>query len=178
MLECGSTALAGISCGMLDGLVQGALRTWPATAGSSPLTCRVWWVMMVNGVTSQACQCSREPARSWCPTAPYQHMLLLIAPNSGLARVSSGPTGLGHAVLTAEEGASFSGSLCFLPGEEVALYCAKYLPGIIKDQKAYKEGKLQKVRVWAPECEMALLGPSPSPAPGALWGLPSPAPSS
>ncbi|XP_014465317.2 protein phosphatase 1G [Alligator mississippiensis] len=29
-------------------------------------------------------------------------------------------------------------------GEEVALYCAKYLPGIIKDQKAYKEGKLQK----------------------------------
>lgn len=33
----------------------------------------------------------------------------------------------------------------FLPGEEVALYCAKYLPDIIKDQKAYKEGKLQKV---------------------------------
>ncbi|KAK4825025.1 hypothetical protein QYF61_023029 [Mycteria americana] len=30
-------------------------------------------------------------------------------------------------------------------GEEVALYCAKYLPEIIKDQKAYKEGKLQKV---------------------------------
>lgn len=30
-------------------------------------------------------------------------------------------------------------------GEEVALYCAKYLPDIIKDQKAYKEGKLQKV---------------------------------
>ncbi|XP_053107173.1 protein phosphatase 1G isoform X3 [Hemicordylus capensis] len=29
-------------------------------------------------------------------------------------------------------------------GEEVALYCAKYLPEIIKDQKAYKEGKLQK----------------------------------
>uniref|UniRef100_A0A2K5N495 protein-serine/threonine phosphatase n=1 Tax=Cercocebus atys TaxID=9531 RepID=A0A2K5N495_CERAT len=29
-------------------------------------------------------------------------------------------------------------------GEEVALYCAKYLPDIIKDQKAYKEGKLQK----------------------------------
>lgn len=28
--------------------------------------------------------------------------------------------------------------------EEVALYCAKYLPDIIKDQKAYKEGKLQK----------------------------------
>lgn len=33
----------------------------------------------------------------------------------------------------------------FLLGEEVALYCAKYLPDIIKDQKAYKEGKLQKV---------------------------------
>nr|XP_032631098.1 protein phosphatase 1G isoform X2 [Chelonoidis abingdonii] len=29
-------------------------------------------------------------------------------------------------------------------GAEVALYCAKYLPEIIKDQKAYKEGKLQK----------------------------------
>ncbi|XP_069461562.1 protein phosphatase 1G isoform X1 [Ambystoma mexicanum] len=29
-------------------------------------------------------------------------------------------------------------------GEEVALYCAKYLPEIIKEQKAYKEGKLQK----------------------------------
>ncbi|XP_073413870.1 protein phosphatase 1G [Dendrobates tinctorius] len=29
-------------------------------------------------------------------------------------------------------------------GEEVALYCSKYLPDIIKDQKAYKEGKLQK----------------------------------
>uniref|UniRef100_A0A8C3SXC4 protein-serine/threonine phosphatase n=1 Tax=Chelydra serpentina TaxID=8475 RepID=A0A8C3SXC4_CHESE len=29
-------------------------------------------------------------------------------------------------------------------GEEVALYCAKYLPEIIKDQKAYKDGKLQK----------------------------------
>ncbi|XP_051630818.1 protein phosphatase 1G-like [Manacus candei] len=29
-------------------------------------------------------------------------------------------------------------------GKEVALYCAKYLPEIIKDQKAYKEGKLQK----------------------------------
>jgi len=37
--------------------------------------------------------------------------------------------------------------LCSLSGEEVALYCAKYLPEIIKDQKAYKEGKLQKVRV-------------------------------
>lgn len=24
------------------------------------------------------------------------------------------------------------------------MYCAKYLPDIIKDQKAYKEGKLQK----------------------------------
>ncbi|XP_053315409.1 protein phosphatase 1G [Spea bombifrons] len=29
-------------------------------------------------------------------------------------------------------------------GEEVALYCAKYLPDIIKEQKTYKEGKLQK----------------------------------
>ncbi|KAM8953562.1 protein phosphatase 1G isoform 2-T2 [Pelodytes ibericus] len=29
-------------------------------------------------------------------------------------------------------------------GEEVALYCAKYLPEVIKEQKAYKEGKLQK----------------------------------
>ncbi|TRY91538.1 hypothetical protein DNTS_004976 [Danionella cerebrum] len=29
-------------------------------------------------------------------------------------------------------------------GEEVALYCSKYLPGIIKEQKTYKEGKLQK----------------------------------
>ncbi|KAG8430744.1 hypothetical protein GDO86_020059 [Hymenochirus boettgeri] len=28
-------------------------------------------------------------------------------------------------------------------GEEVALYCAKYLPEIIKTQKAYKDGKLQ-----------------------------------
>lgn len=37
--------------------------------------------------------------------------------------------------------------LCSLSGEEVALYCAKYLPEIIKDQKAYKEGKLQKVRI-------------------------------
>lgn len=37
--------------------------------------------------------------------------------------------------------------LCSLSGEEVALYCAKYLPEIIKDQKAYKEGKLQKVSV-------------------------------
>lgn len=37
------------------------------------------------------------------------------------------------------------GDLSFLLGEEVALYCAKYLPEIIKDQKAYKEGKLQKV---------------------------------
>lgn len=37
------------------------------------------------------------------------------------------------------------GDLTFLLGEEVALYCAKYLPDIIKDQKAYKEGKLQKV---------------------------------
>lgn len=29
-------------------------------------------------------------------------------------------------------------------GEEVALYCAKYLPDVIKEQKAYREGKLQK----------------------------------
>ncbi|TNN56290.1 Protein phosphatase 1G [Liparis tanakae] len=28
--------------------------------------------------------------------------------------------------------------------EEVALYCSKYLPGIIKEQKTYKDGKLQK----------------------------------
>lgn len=42
-------------------------------------------------------------------------------------------------------GSSALGDLTFLLGEEVALYCAKYLPDIIKDQKAYKEGKLQKV---------------------------------
>ncbi|XP_063048128.1 protein phosphatase 1G isoform X2 [Engraulis encrasicolus] len=29
-------------------------------------------------------------------------------------------------------------------GEEVALYCSKYLPDIIKEQQAYKDGKLQK----------------------------------
>ncbi|XP_032881854.1 protein phosphatase 1G [Amblyraja radiata] len=29
-------------------------------------------------------------------------------------------------------------------GEEVALYCAKYLPDVIKDQQAYRNGKLQK----------------------------------
>ncbi|XP_015241975.1 PREDICTED: protein phosphatase 1G [Cyprinodon variegatus] len=29
-------------------------------------------------------------------------------------------------------------------GEEVALYCSKYLPDIIKEQKMYKDGKLQK----------------------------------
>uniref|UniRef100_A0A3Q3LQG9 protein-serine/threonine phosphatase n=1 Tax=Labrus bergylta TaxID=56723 RepID=A0A3Q3LQG9_9LABR len=29
-------------------------------------------------------------------------------------------------------------------GEEVALYCSKYLPIIIKEQKTYKDGKLQK----------------------------------
>ncbi|KAF7710697.1 protein phosphatase 1G [Silurus meridionalis] len=29
-------------------------------------------------------------------------------------------------------------------GEEVALFCSKYLPDIIKEQKAYKNGKLQK----------------------------------
>lgn len=33
----------------------------------------------------------------------------------------------------------------FLLGEEVALYCSKYLPDIIKEQKTYKDGKLQKV---------------------------------
>lgn len=38
--------------------------------------------------------------------------------------------------------------LLYLPfpvGEEVALYCSKYLPDIIKEQKTYKDGKLQKV---------------------------------
>ncbi|KAG7482293.1 hypothetical protein JOB18_018207 [Solea senegalensis] len=29
-------------------------------------------------------------------------------------------------------------------GEEVALYCSKYLPDIIKEQRTYKDGKLQK----------------------------------
>nr|XP_020445684.1 protein phosphatase 1G isoform X1 [Monopterus albus]XP_020445686.1 protein phosphatase 1G isoform X1 [Monopterus albus]XP_020445687.1 protein phosphatase 1G isoform X1 [Monopterus albus] len=29
-------------------------------------------------------------------------------------------------------------------GEEVALYCSKYLPDIIKEQKTYQDGKLQK----------------------------------
>ncbi|XP_067092390.1 protein phosphatase 1G [Osmerus mordax] len=29
-------------------------------------------------------------------------------------------------------------------GEEVALYCSKYLPDVIKEQKTYKDGKLQK----------------------------------
>ncbi|XP_038672183.1 protein phosphatase 1G isoform X2 [Scyliorhinus canicula] len=29
-------------------------------------------------------------------------------------------------------------------GEEVALYCAKYLPDVIKNQQAYRNGKLQK----------------------------------
>lgn len=29
-------------------------------------------------------------------------------------------------------------------GEEVALYCSKYLPEVIKEQKTYKDGKLQK----------------------------------
>ncbi|KAJ3593776.1 hypothetical protein NHX12_006110 [Muraenolepis orangiensis] len=29
-------------------------------------------------------------------------------------------------------------------GEEVALYCSKYLPEVIKEQKNYKDGKLQK----------------------------------
>lgn len=28
----------------------------------------------------------------------------------------------------------------------MALYCSKYLPDIIKEQKTYKDGKLQKVR--------------------------------
>uniref|UniRef100_A0A7N8WSS3 Protein phosphatase 1G n=1 Tax=Mastacembelus armatus TaxID=205130 RepID=A0A7N8WSS3_9TELE len=31
-----------------------------------------------------------------------------------------------------------------MKGEEVALYCSKYLPDIIKEQKTYKDGKLQK----------------------------------
>lgn len=35
---------------------------------------------------------------------------------------------------------------CSHLGEEVALYCSKYLPDIIKEQKTYKDGKLQKVR--------------------------------
>lgn len=34
---------------------------------------------------------------------------------------------------------------CSRLGEEVALYCSKYLPDIIKEQKTYKDGKLQKV---------------------------------
>lgn len=34
---------------------------------------------------------------------------------------------------------------CSHLGEEVALYCSKYLPEIIKEQKTYKDGKLQKV---------------------------------
>lgn len=42
-------------------------------------------------------------------------------------------------------GAMSSPHVC-VSGEEVALYCSKYLPDIIKEQKAYKEGKLQKVR--------------------------------
>ncbi|XP_042562411.1 protein phosphatase 1G [Clupea harengus] len=29
-------------------------------------------------------------------------------------------------------------------GEEVAMYCSKYLPDVIKEQNAYKDGKLQK----------------------------------
>ncbi|MBN3292600.1 PPM1G phosphatase, partial [Polypterus senegalus] len=29
-------------------------------------------------------------------------------------------------------------------GEEVALYCSKYFPEVLKEQKSYKEGKLQK----------------------------------
>lgn len=37
-------------------------------------------------------------------------------------------------------------SHCCYVGEEVALYCSKYLPDIIKEQKTYKDGKLQKVR--------------------------------
>uniref|UniRef100_A0A3B5AVX6 Protein phosphatase 1G n=1 Tax=Stegastes partitus TaxID=144197 RepID=A0A3B5AVX6_9TELE len=32
-------------------------------------------------------------------------------------------------------------------GEEVALYCSKYLPDIIKEQKTYKDGKLQKLQI-------------------------------
>lgn len=37
-----------------------------------------------------------------------------------------------------------------LLGEEVALYCSKYLPEIIKEQKTYKDGKLQKVNPHSP----------------------------
>lgn len=37
--------------------------------------------------------------------------------------------------------------LSFPLGEEVALYCSKYLPDIIKEQKTYKDGKLQKVKL-------------------------------
>lgn len=40
----------------------------------------------------------------------------------------------------------YTNQLFFSLGEEVALYCSKYLPDIIKEQKAYKDGKLQKVR--------------------------------
>lgn len=40
---------------------------------------------------------------------------------------------------------NFSIRICVSPGEEVALYCSKYLPEIIKEQKTYKDGKLQKV---------------------------------
>lgn len=37
-------------------------------------------------------------------------------------------------------------NLLYHSGEEVALYCSKYLPDVIKEQKTYKDGKLQKVR--------------------------------
>lgn len=40
-------------------------------------------------------------------------------------------------------------SLFSVLGEEVALYCSKYLPDIIKEQKAYKDGKLQKVDMFS-----------------------------
>ena len=41
---------------------------------------------------------------------------------------------------------------CSHLGEEVALYCSKYLPEIIKEQKNYKDGKLQKVRSRRSRC--------------------------
>ena len=59
------------------------------------------------------------------------------------------------------------GDFTFLLGEEVALYCAKYLPDIIKDQKAYKEGKLQKVCLptlfLVHFCRLSLFLPPPPP---------------
>lgn len=64
------------------------------------------------------------------------------------------------------EGSASLKSFCSFSGEEVALYCAKYLPEIIKDQKAYKEGKLQKVR------SQLCPGLSKALVPVARWVLP------